>query len=268
MLCFDTGNKRENLPAEVPLTSMHSRTASRAITARVALGAMLLGVLFAAFASPAHAKNRKVRAIRAALIEIEDSIDAAKEEIRTLGVEARAARAAVGPAHEAITLSVREPMGGLLLTSDFLSDLADLESARAAIESERVETPLLRKRIWELIAERTKRIDRLEVIVRREQAKRRDIPYPEFTGSLITYSGDWEATAQCESSGRWHINTGLFDGGLQFLPSTWIGFGGGEFARYAYQATKKQQIAIAERVLAIQGQKAWPNCFKSLPFHF
>ena len=247
---------------------MHSRTALRTTTARVALTATLAGVVFAAFVPPAEAKSRRVREIKRALIDIEDAIDETKSEIDRLAADAETAQDAIGPAHDAISLSVQDPMGGVLLSSDFLSDLATLESARAAIENQRVETPELRKEIWELIGTRSKKIDKLEVIVRHKQAKKRDIPYPEFTGSLITYSGDWEATAQCESSGRWHINTGLFDGGLQFLPSTWIGFGGGEYARYAYQATKKQQIAIAERVLAIQGEKAWPNCFKSLPFHF
>ncbi len=58
------------------------------------------------------------------------------------------------------------------------------------------------------------------------------------------------------------------NGGLQFHPLTWLGFGGAEFGRYAHQASKIEQIAIAERVLAIQGPGAWPNCFEPLPFHF
>ena len=34
--------------------------------------------------------------------------------------------------------------------------------------------------------------------------------------------------AQCESTGNWHINTGNgYYGGLQFLTSTWLGYGGG-----------------------------------------
>ena len=90
---------------------------------------------------------------------------------------------------------------------------------------------------------------------------------PTGVGDLITYSADWEEVSMCESSGNWHIDS-HHDGGLQFLPATWLGFGGGEFARYAYQATKNQQIYIAERVLAIQGSGAWPTCFRSLPIHF
>src|SRR6478672_6841878 len=37
---------------------------------------------------------------------------------------------------------------------------------------------------------------------------------------------DWNSVAQCESSGNWSIHTGVFEGGLQFLPSTWLANGG------------------------------------------
>ena len=42
--------------------------------------------------------------------------------------------------------------------------------------------------------------------------------------------------------------------------STWTGHGGAEFAPTADQATREQQIAVAERVLASQGAGAWPSC--------
>lgn len=74
------------------------------------------------------------------------------------------------------------------------------------------------------------------------------------------YTADWDAIAMCESGGNWHINS-TYDGGLQFHPDTWLAYGGGRYARYAYQATREEQIAIAERVLAGQGPGAWPNCF-------
>ncbi|AKK05273.1 transglycosylase-like protein [Corynebacterium mustelae] len=76
---------------------------------------------------------------------------------------------------------------------------------------------------------------------------------------------DWDRLAQCESGGNWAINTGNgYHGGLQFSPSTWRGYGGQEFAPYAYQATREQQIAVAERVLAGQGWGAWPACSRKL----
>ncbi len=71
----------------------------------------------------------------------------------------------------------------------------------------------------------------------------------------------WDKVAQCESTGNWSINTGNgFYGGLQFTNSTWAEFGGTSFAARADLATKDQQIAIAEKVLAVQGPGAWPVC--------
>ena len=76
---------------------------------------------------------------------------------------------------------------------------------------------------------------------------------------------DWDAVAQCESSGNWAINTGNgYYGGLQFSQSTWAAFGGTEYASRADLATKAQQIAVAERTLDVQGPGAWPTCGKGL----
>ncbi|MFD3557349.1 transglycosylase family protein [Streptomyces goshikiensis] len=71
----------------------------------------------------------------------------------------------------------------------------------------------------------------------------------------------WDKVAECESGGNWSINThNGYYGGLQFSPSTWLAYGGSQYAPYANQATKQQQILIAEKVLASQGQGAWPSC--------
>ncbi|KDN82451.1 transglycosylase family protein [Kitasatospora cheerisanensis] len=71
----------------------------------------------------------------------------------------------------------------------------------------------------------------------------------------------WDKVAQCESGGNWSINTGNgFYGGLQFTSSTWAAFGGTAYASQANLATKAQQIAVAEKVLASQGPGAWPVC--------
>jgi len=71
--------------------------------------------------------------------------------------------------------------------------------------------------------------------------------------------------AQCETGGNWATNTGNgFGGGLQFMHqhsySTWLSYGGGEFAPHPWEASREQQIVIAERVLAGSGWKAWPGC--------
>jgi resuscitation-promoting factor RpfA len=73
--------------------------------------------------------------------------------------------------------------------------------------------------------------------------------------------GEWDRVAGCESGGNWAINTGNgYQGGLQFSPGTWSAHGGGEYAPAANLATKDEQIAVAERVLASQGRNAWPVC--------
>ncbi len=71
----------------------------------------------------------------------------------------------------------------------------------------------------------------------------------------------WDQVANCESGGNWSTNTGNgFHGGLQFTSSTWRSFGGTQFAPTAHQATREEQIAIAEKVLTGQGWGAWPVC--------
>ncbi|NTY59232.1 transglycosylase family protein [Mycolicibacterium sphagni] len=76
---------------------------------------------------------------------------------------------------------------------------------------------------------------------------------------------EWDQVARCESGGNWAINTGNgYQGGLQFSPGTWSAHGGGQYAPAANMATKDQQIAIAEHVLATQGRGAWPVCGRGL----
>ena len=75
----------------------------------------------------------------------------------------------------------------------------------------------------------------------------------------------WDRIAACESGGNWAINTGNgFYGGLQFTASTWRAYGGAAYASRADLATRSQQIAVAERVLAGQGWGAWPACSAKL----
>jgi hypothetical protein len=74
--------------------------------------------------------------------------------------------------------------------------------------------------------------------------------------------GTWDKVAQCESSGNWATNTGNgFYGGLQFTATTWRSFGG---AGMPHRASRDEQIAVGERVLAAQGWKAWPVCSRKL----
>ena len=75
----------------------------------------------------------------------------------------------------------------------------------------------------------------------------------------------WDSLAQCEAGGNWAINTGNgFSGGLQFTPSTWLAYGGGQYTPQAHLATREQQIAVASKVQAGQGWGAWPACTAKL----
>ncbi|MER5353561.1 transglycosylase family protein [Kitasatospora sp. NPDC002551] len=81
------------------------------------------------------------------------------------------------------------------------------------------------------------------------------------TSASAAPTSSWDAVARCESGGNWSISTGNgFSGGLQFAPSTWRAYGGTAYAPQAHQASREQQIAVAEKVLAKQGPGAWPVC--------
>ncbi|MEY9968583.1 LysM repeat protein [Streptacidiphilus sp. MAP12-16] len=87
------------------------------------------------------------------------------------------------------------------------------------------------------------------------------LPLVGTTSAFAAPVSTWDAVAQCESTGNWSINTGNgYYGGLQFSASTWAAYGGTQYAATADQATKDQQIAVAEKVLASQGPTAWPIC--------
>ncbi|MEU9185282.1 transglycosylase family protein [Streptomyces sp. NPDC048484] len=87
------------------------------------------------------------------------------------------------------------------------------------------------------------------------------VPLMGASGASAASTSEWDTVAQCESGGNWSINTGNgYFGGLQFSPSTWAAYGGNSYASSADQASKSQQIAVAEKVLASQGKGAWPSC--------
>jgi hypothetical protein len=86
--------------------------------------------------------------------------------------------------------------------------------------------------------------------------------YPSYSGSSYSGGGvNWNAIAACESGGNWGTSTGNgYYGGLQFSQGTWDANGGGQYASTAAGASRSQQIAVAQRVLASQGIGAWPVC--------
>ncbi|MEU9549611.1 transglycosylase family protein [Streptomyces werraensis] len=71
----------------------------------------------------------------------------------------------------------------------------------------------------------------------------------------------WDRVAECESGGSWSQNTGNgYYGGLQLTQDDWENYGGLEFAPSADEASRNQQITVAERILADQGVGKWRAC--------
>ena len=86
---------------------------------------------------------------------------------------------------------------------------------------------------------------------------------PPAPQPVVTYAGNsvWDDLARCESGGNWAINSGNgYYGGLQFSLGTWQQYGGIEFAAYPHQATRDEQIIVAERLRAVRGYAPWPAC--------
>ncbi|MEV6173572.1 transglycosylase family protein [Streptomyces sp. NPDC051954] len=94
------------------------------------------------------------------------------------------------------------------------------------------------------------------------------LPVPALPHLLVPHEcgkgkWPWGCIAECESSGRWNVNSGNgFYGGLQFGQPTWEEFGGLKYAPRADLATRKEQISVAQKVVAVQGWEAWPHCSK------
>ena len=85
-------------------------------------------------------------------------------------------------------------------------------------------------------------------------------------------SGDWNANSQpIPGTRRWDYGRTFshgdrFEGGVNFDPPTWRAYKDADMPYHAYDATRGQQIQVAERVLADQGWKAWPVCSVKLGY--
>ncbi|OZD19286.1 MULTISPECIES: transglycosylase family protein [Nocardiaceae] len=88
------------------------------------------------------------------------------------------------------------------------------------------------------------------------------IPLGLSVGTASAAEHNWDGVAQCESGGNWNINTGNgYYGGLQFSQSTWTANGG---TGSPHNASKAEQIRVAENTLQSQGVGAWPVCGQNL----
>lgn len=76
--------------------------------------------------------------------------------------------------------------------------------------------------------------------------------------SAAASGSTWDRVAACESGGNWHISTGNgYYGGLQFTLGTWHANGG---SGNPANASRTEQIRVAENTLRSQGPGAWPVC--------
>lgn len=71
-------------------------------------------------------------------------------------------------------------------------------------------------------------------------------------GAGIPPDSYWDRMAACETGGNWSMTGSRYSGGVGFYNGTWDAWGGREFAPLAGQATREEQIIVANRV-ATQG---------------
>jgi resuscitation-promoting factor RpfA len=87
------------------------------------------------------------------------------------------------------------------------------------------------------------------------------IPLLGATGASAATGTTWDRVAECESGGSWSENSGNgYYGGLQLTQGDWEKYGGLEYAETADQASRNQQIAVAEKILDDQGVGAFSTC--------
>ncbi|MFN8044598.1 MAG: transglycosylase family protein [Dermatophilaceae bacterium] len=86
----------------------------------------------------------------------------------------------------------------------------------------------------------------------------RDAGNTSGAGINLANEAMWDRIAQCESGGNWAINTGNgYYGGLQFAYSSWLAWGGADFAPRADLASRAEQITVANRYYAVAGLAPW-----------
>lgn len=89
--------------------------------------------------------------------------------------------------------------------------------------------------------------------------------HPELAEQLKTRKAGsvkfWEAVSWCETNHKWN-DGGYYAGGLGIAKSTWRGYGGRQFANSPKDATKEEQIVVANRIAFLGFQTK--NQFRTL----
>ncbi|MEV7345723.1 transglycosylase family protein [Streptomyces sp. NPDC093544] len=87
------------------------------------------------------------------------------------------------------------------------------------------------------------------------------IPLLGATSASAADTTTWDRVAECETGSSWSDNIGDgYYGGLHVTQWDWENYGGLEYAPSADQASRSQQIAVAEKILDGRGLVAWPTC--------
>ena len=87
--------------------------------------------------------------------------------------------------------------------------------------------------------------------------------FEQAANEKVSRDSIWDTIAACETQGNWSMQGSSFSGGVGFSNAAWDSFGGREFAPNAGQATREQQIIVAERIRASVGLGAW-GCARKL----
>ncbi|WP_030683517.1 transglycosylase family protein [Streptomyces cellulosae] len=87
------------------------------------------------------------------------------------------------------------------------------------------------------------------------------IPLLAATGASAASGTTWDQVANCETGGSWSENSGDgYYGGLHIAQADWEKHGGLDYASRPDQASRNQQIAVAEKILADKGVGYWSTC--------
>ncbi|MEU5093891.1 transglycosylase family protein [Streptomyces sp. NPDC020996] len=87
------------------------------------------------------------------------------------------------------------------------------------------------------------------------------IPLLGASAASAADGSTWDKVAECETGGSWSENSGDgFYGGLRLSQEDWEKYGGLDYAPSADLASRNQQIAVAEKILADQGAGAFHTC--------
>jgi hypothetical protein len=90
------------------------------------------------------------------------------------------------------------------------------------------------------------------------QRVKTEVEKPAAAAPTTATKETWERIAACESTSNWQINTGNgYYGGLQFSATTWASAGGTKYAPLPHQASKEQQIEIADSWLSKTSWSQW-----------